>query len=92
MVINDLVSIFFNGLTYLVIFLVNSDIPLTIPVLLFIVVIRTGQTVFSLGRHVVNIVWSQEMVVEPLKTLPTIMRLSVCDVIGTGFYGDKNGF
>ena len=90
--VNALITILIKVTEDLVLLLVDSEIPLETQVIIFTVVSGIGQTAFDLGIHVVHMVWSQERVVDQLKTLPTVTRLAIRIGIGPGFCGVKNSF
>jgi hypothetical protein len=56
----------------MVLFLVGSHILLKDPILLFAMVIGVSEIMHSIGCHMINIVWSKEMVVETKESNPTI--------------------
>ena len=90
--VNALITILIKVTEDLVLLLVDSEITLETPVILFTVVSGIGQTAFDLDIHVVHMVWSQERVVDQLKTLPTVTRLAIRIGIGPDFCGVKKSF
>ena len=53
-------------------FLVDSHILLKGPILLFAMVVGVTETTLGIGCHMINIVWSKEMVVDTKESNPTI--------------------